>query len=109
MDAAGPKRDFKGHVFYIVALIDDHSRYVCAQVVNGITSLDIIKFLSNVFTYFGFYVKITADNGVQFNSSEFTECLRCHGIGHIRSAVYSPQATGSIERVNKMAPEFFAL
>ena len=50
MDVAGPKRDFKGHVFYIVALIDDRSRYVCAQVVNGITSSDIIKFLSNVFT-----------------------------------------------------------
>ena len=101
MDVAGPKRDCKGHVFYIVALIDDHSRYVCAQVVNSITSSDIIKFLSNVFTYFGFCGKITTDNGVQFNSSEFTEYLRCHGIVHIRSAVYNPQANGSIERVNK--------
>ena len=101
MDVAGPKRDCKGHVFYIVALIDDHSRYVCAQVVNSITSSDIIKFLSNVFMYFGFCGKITTDNGVQFNSSEFTEYLRCHGIVHIRSVVYNPQVNGSIEQVSK--------
>ena len=41
------------------------------------------------------------DNGVQFTSAEFVEYLRLHGIARIRSAVYNPQANGSIERVNK--------
>ena len=101
MDIAGPKRDCKGHTFYIIALIDDHSRYVVAQVIQSIRTTDIIQFLSTTFTYFEFCGKLTTDNGVQFTSAEFAEYLRLYGIAHIRSAVYNPQANGSIERVNK--------
>ena len=57
MDIAGPKRDCKGHTFYIIALIDDHSRYVVAQVIRSIRTTDIIQFLSTAF--FRFCGKLT--------------------------------------------------
>ena len=101
MDIAGPKYDYKGHTFYLVSVIDDHSRYVITQVLRSIRTADMIQFLRNNFVYFGFCGKLTTDNGVQFTSSEFTEFLSHHGIVHIRSAVYNPQANGSIERVNR--------
>ena len=109
MDIAGPKRDYRGHTFYIVALIDDHSRYVVAQVIRSVTTKHIIQFLSTTFTYFGFCGKLTTNSGVQFTSVEFAEYLRRHGIAHIRSAIYNPRANGSIERVNKTLKKLLSI
>ena len=46
MDIDGP------HMFYIIALIDDHSGYVVAEVIQSIRTTDIIQFPSTTFTYF---------------------------------------------------------
>ena len=101
VDITGPKYDCKGHMFYLVSLIDDHSGYVITQVLRSIRSDDITQFLRNKFAYLGFCGKITTDNGVQFSSGEFREFLSRNGIVHTKAAVHNPQANGLIERVNR--------
>ena len=101
IDIAGPKTDAHGRQFYILAAVDAHSKYVTAKVLPFVKSSDVKEFLMSVFMTFGFCVKLTTDNGPQFTSSLFTDFLRSHGISHIRSSVYNPQANGQIERVNR--------
>ncbi len=101
MDIAGPKHDFKGNSFYIIGLVDQHSKLVRCHVTTKITSEDVIRFLQKEFNTFGYCLRLLTDNGVQFTSSCFKEYLQKHGIIHIRSAIYNPQCNGSIERVNR--------
>ena len=68
---------------------------------KSITTDDVIAFLTQVFNQFGYCLRITTDNGVQFSSSHFEEFLRRNGIRHARSSIYNPQSNGQIERVNK--------
>ena len=101
VDIAGPKRDANGAVFYLVALVDNHSKYVCCKVVRSIATPSILAFLRETFATFGYCNRLTTDNGVQFTSQLFQDYLKQHGIAHLRSAVYNPQANGGIERVNR--------
>lgn len=101
IDIAGPKTDAQGRQFYILAAIDIHSKYVTARVLPFVKSSDVIDFLMSIFMTFGFCAKLTSDNGTQFTSAAFTDFLRSHGISHMRSSVYNPQANGQIERVNR--------
>ena len=101
IDIAGPKHDANGLSFYVIALIDLHSKFVQFKLTKTITSSDVISFLQKSFSQFGYCLKLTTDNGVQFVSSQFVDFLRSHGIIHIRAAVFNPQANGAIERVNR--------
>jgi transposase InsO family protein len=101
VDIAGPKHDKNGVSFYVVAVIDLHSKFVQLRLTKSITSDDVISFLRQVFRQFGYCLKLTSDNGVQFVSAQFVNFLREHGIIHLRAAVYNPQANGCIERFNR--------
>ena len=101
IDIAGPKTDANGKTFYVLAVVDVHSKYVAAKILPQVRSSDVIDFLETLFTIFGFCMKLTTDNGTQFTSSIFVDFLKSHGISHIRSAIYNPQANGQIERVNR--------
>ena len=101
MDIAGPKTDVNGKTFYVLAIVDIHSKYVAAKILPHVKSSDVIDFLENLFMTFGFCTKLTTDNGTQFTSAQFVNFLKSHGISHIRSAIYNPQANGQIERVNR--------
>ena len=85
-----------GQPFYIIALIDLHSKFVQLKVTKRITSEEVVSFLQDVFNIFGYCMKITSDNG-----GYFEDFVRELGIAHIRSAVFNPAANGSIERMNK--------
>ena len=108
IDLAGPKTDANGHSFYIIALIDLHSKFVRCKVTKTVTSEDVVAFLKDCFHCFGYCLKVTTDNGVQFTSSHFTEYLRKHGIAQVRSSVYNPEANGAIERMNKNLKKFLS-
>ena len=101
IDIAGPKTDCNGKVFYVLAVVDVHSKYVAAKVLSNVKSTDVIDFLQSLFMIFVFCLKLTLDNGPQFTSAVFVDFLRSHGISHIRSSVFNPQSNGQIERVNK--------
>lgn len=107
IDIAGPKFDAHGKPFYLIALVDNHSKYVMCRIVRSIVTRIVIDFLKSAFAIFGLCAKITTDNGVQFTSNEFVEFLRQNGIAHSRSAIYNPQANGGIERVNRNFKKLF--
>ena len=107
MDIAGPKYDAHGKPFYLIALVDNHSKYVLCRIVRSIVTRVVIDFLDSAFAIFGLCAKFTTDNEVQFTSTEFSDFLRQRGITHIRSAVYNPQANGGIERVNRNFKKLF--
>ena len=48
--------------------------------------------------------ELISDNGVQFVSSEFEECLHKYGVKHIKTALYHPQ-NNPIERFNRVLKE----
>ena len=101
IDIAGPKFGKNNKSFYIVVLIDWHSKWVCADVVRSVKTDDIIQFMMSAFTFFGLPTELTSDNGTQFVSSEFQQFLAVHRIKHIRSSIYNPEANGMVERVNR--------
>ena len=101
IDIAGPKHDKNGRVFYLIAVIDQHSKYVMCKAVKTVTSNEVMAFLTNCFNIFGLCSKLTTDNGPQFTSLAFREFLTHKGIVHIRSSIYNPQANGGIERMNR--------
>jgi len=101
MDIAGPKFDVDGKRFYIVGLVDDHSKYVFCKIVSSIETIRVIEVLEEAFDIFGLCNTLVTDNGVQFTSYQFSEFLQKLGIVHVKSATYNPQANGAIERVNR--------
>ena len=107
LDIAGPKQDSTGKPFYLIAIVDNHSKYVLCRIVHSIVTKVVIDFLQSAFSIFGLCAKLTTDNGVQFTSGEFRDFLQRHGIVHIRSAIYNPASNGGIERVNRNFKKLF--
>lgn len=102
LDIAGPKTDRDNKQFYILVVIDYHSRYIITRVYyKPITSRDIIELLRSIFATYGYCLKITTDNGSVFVSLEMKNFLRINGISHICSSLYNPQSNGLVERVNR--------
>jgi len=64
IDIAGPKYDSDSKRFYIIALIDDHSKFVVHKILSSIESKRVICFLEEIFTTFGLCSKLVTDNGV---------------------------------------------
>lgn len=97
IDFLGP---LPGHEFILV-IVDYCSRYVVAVVMKEITSKTTIIELKKTFSLFGNPVTITADNGRQFISDEFTNFCKIEGITLNTSIPYWPQQNGEVERQNR--------
>ena len=97
VDLLGPyPRSKKGNT-HLLIILDQFSKYVLLKSLrvakNGIPPFRSVQCLWCVESIF-------SDNGVQFISKEFSDCLNSYGINHILTASYSPQANAS-ERVNR--------
>jgi len=86
---------------YIFAIVDYYSRYFDADIVTSVTSADIIQSCNKIFTTHGYPLSWKTDNGKQLTSQEFEAYLDEHGIKHLTSPPFWPQANGEIERQNK--------
>lgn len=93
IDYAGP---VKGKM--ILVIVDSHSKWIEAHVVNSATSQATIEKLRLVFSTYGLPEVIVSDNSTAFTSEEFTEFVRCNGIKHLTSAPYHPASNGLAER-----------
>ena len=97
MDFLGPlpSRD------YLLILVDYYSRYKEIKIMRGITSLDTIKALREIFSRLGYPATLTCDNGNQFTSEVFQNyCKEC-GIIVNNTVPYWPQMNGEVERQNR--------
>ena len=89
-------RPVKGKMTLVI--IDSHSKWIEAHVVNAATSQATIEKLRLVFSTHGLPEVIVSDNGTSFTNEEFAVFIRSNGIRHLTSALYHPASNGLAER-----------
>ena len=89
IDYAGPV-----HGKMILVVVDAHSKWLEAQVVNTATSQTIIDKLRMLFATHCLPEIVVSDNGLVFTSVEFATFMSYNGIKHLKSAPYHPASNG---------------
>lgn len=92
VDYAGP---IKG--FYILVIVDSHSKWVEAFLSKSITSNYTIKKLRETFCRYGLIDTLVTDNGTQFKSAEFKHFVKMNGLDHFSTAPGHPATNGQAE------------
>ena len=72
----------------VLIMVDAHSKWLAALVVNSATSQTTIEKLSSVFATYGLPEVLVSYNGSVFTSAEFDEFVRRNVIKHLTSAPY---------------------
>src|SRR5262249_54204097 len=88
---------------YLVAFLDDHSRFIVGYGVHASQSTALVlEGLRAALTSYGTPQEILTDNGTQYvtwrGKSAFTKELEKHGIKQVVAAPRRPQTLGKIER-----------
>lgn len=94
IDFMGPFPDNK----YVLAVMDEYSRYPLTEVVLSTSAASTIKVLRKWFTQFGVPQELKSDNGPPFQSREYAFFLQELGIHAHRVTPYWPEANGGSER-----------
>ena len=96
-----------GHLgrLYLIAILDDRSRYmVAAQYFTEQTGVNVLKVLRDAVMGFGRPNEVLADNGTQFRAamkeyeSRFVNLLTTLGVKAIFARPHHPQSKGKLER-----------
>ena len=88
---------------YILTYIDYYSLYPEACVLKEITSREVIKALTDVFSRFGYPEEIVSGNSKQFTSAEFES----RGIKHICVSPYYARSNDKLERSHRYLKKNF--
>jgi len=81
----------RGGAKYTIVVVDYFTKWVEAEPLTKVSSAKVINFLiCNVLCRYGVPQKIISDNGLQFDSKEFTNWCQVHGIVKCFSAVAYP-------------------
>jgi transposase InsO family protein/transposase-like protein len=88
---------------YLVAFLDDHSRYVVAWGLHlGQRSEHVVEALREGMARFGKPLEVLTDQGPQYfawrGTSEFQQFLKSQGIRHVVARSHHPQTLGKCER-----------
>lgn len=98
VDIVGPLSYCDGYR-YIVTMMDRSTGWPEAYPVKDITSETVANIIyAGWITRFGCPLRITTDQGRQFESSLFSHLAKRMGIAKIRTTAYHPQSNGLIER-----------
>ncbi len=96
-----------GHLgkLYLIAILDDHARYVvAARYFTEQTGASVLKVLRDAVMAYGRPNQVLADNGTQFRSamkeyeSRYVNLLTFLGVKAIFSRPHHPQSKGKLER-----------
>ena len=93
IDFAGP---FLNSMFLIVT--DSHSKWLEVIPMASTTTEKTLDALRTLFAAYGLPEQLVSDNGPQFTSVEFEQCMKLNGIKHIKVAPYHPSSNGAAER-----------
>ena len=98
MDIVGPLTYCDGYR-YIVTMIDRSTGWPEAYPVKDITAETIADIIyTGWIVRFGCPLRLTTDQGRQFESTLFNHLSKKMGISKIRTSAYHPQANGKVER-----------
>lgn len=99
VDIVGPLPTSIQDYRYLVTIIDRQTGWPEAYPTKDITAETVAKVIfEGWIARFGCPVKLTSDQGRQFESSVFKELMRYLGIDKKRTTPYHPQSNGMIER-----------
>ncbi|MHA1660349.1 MAG: DDE-type integrase/transposase/recombinase [Promethearchaeota archaeon] len=107
-----------GHLeqVFLIALIDDCSRYVAsARYFKDQTAFNVIVVVRDAILAYGRPNEILADNGTQFKnilgelSTKYSRLLKSLGIKPIFASPYHPQTKGKLERWFKTVNQMFLI
>jgi len=96
MDFAGP---MKGKMYLIV--VDAHSKWPEVVEMSSTPAASTIPHLRSLFARFGLPEQCVSDNGLPFNSEDFTTFMKGNRIKHICSSPYQPATNSLAERLCK--------
>lgn len=102
MDIVGPLSYCDGYR-YIVTMVDRRSGWPEAYPVKDITAETVADVIfSGWISRFGCPLRLTTDQGRQFESCLFSHLTKKMGISKIRTTAYHPQSNGLVERWHRI-------
>lgn len=101
IDLIGPLTQSNG-MSYCLTIVDRYTRWptaipICDATAPTVAQALIDQWIAN----FGVPLKITSDQGRQFESLLFHELNQTLGITHLRTTSYHPQSNGLVERLHR--------
>ena len=100
IDFLGPLKTTKSLNRYIIVLRDYATGYTETAATPDETAKTVIRFLTDVFTRFGFPNELVSDNGPSFAAKITKAWKEKNGVKEILITPYNPRANGLVERWN---------
>jgi transposase InsO family protein len=107
--------DVAGRTFFIMNVLDDHSRVCVASVAATRSSSQLAwQAVLDGADRWGMPAKILSDNGVEFVGVEHRGCMFTHnicalGVVHVNSRPFHPQTCGKVERFHRTVKDWLDL
>ena len=88
IDLFGPMPDQR----HVLVVTDNMSRFPAAKIVPNTSATPVLKALEKIYSNYGQPITHRTDNGPPFDSEAFKQFSAQHGVTHIRTYPYHPQA-----------------